>query len=94
MKDFDPRSQLDLLGHVEMLTDKINKVVGSRGQSAFARYPLTFGLLALLGAVMLSEGVRGVLREVGILGGNPWYSLLVGLALLVFTGTLYKKLDK
>jgi hypothetical protein len=43
--------------------------------------------------VAVSEGLKGVLELVGF-AGHPWYMLLTGLAILLITGSLYKKLDK
>ncbi len=85
---------MDLLKHIESITENINEAVNQRGQFIFRRYPLTFALLILFGVVAVSEGVKGILAQFGILEGNPWELLLIGLAILIFTGTLYKKLDK
>ncbi len=58
------------------------------------RYPLSFALFALFGVVAVSEGVKGILETLGIFDGHPVYMLIVGLVILVITGSLYKKLDK
>ena len=94
MNETDPRNQLDLLRQVERLTEEVNKTVSERGRPVFGRYPLTVALLALFGVIMLSEGVKGILKNLGILEGSPWHLFLIGLAVLIFTGTLYKKLDQ
>ncbi|MDO8590243.1 MAG: hypothetical protein Q7R69_03145 [bacterium] len=94
MNESEPRSQLDLLKDLEKLTEEVNNMAGKKGQSVFKRYPLTFALLALFGAVAVSEGVKGIIRSVLIFENNPWYLFLIGLVILIFTGTLYKKLDK
>jgi len=88
------KDEIDPLRHIELLTEKINEMVNKKGRSAFARYPITFALLALFGIITLSEGAKEILRSIGILSDNPWYSILIGLIILIFTGTLYKKLDK
>jgi len=93
MNHLDPH-QLDILKQVETLTERVNKLISEKGKSAFSRYPLTFALLALVGAIMLSEGIKAILKDVGFIQASPWYGLLIGLLILVFTGTLYKKLDK
>ncbi len=94
MNNTNPRDQIDLLKHIESITQEINEAVNRKGQFIFRRYPITFALLILFGVVAVSEGVKGILAQFGILEGNPWELLLIGLGILVFTGTLYKKLDK
>lgn len=90
----DPDNQLDLLRHIEKLTEEINSMVGQSGKSVFRRYPLTFAIMVLFGVIAVSEGAKGILKSTGILESNPWYLLLIGIVLLVLTGKLYKKLDK
>ena len=85
---------LDILKYVEDLSNKMNEVVGSRTKSAFRKYPLTFALLVLIGVVAVSEGMKGILESVSWFDNHPWELLLAGLVILIFTGTLYKKLDK
>ncbi|MDO8471156.1 MAG: hypothetical protein Q7S49_00905 [bacterium] len=94
MNEQDPRNQLDLLRHVEILTEEVNKMLGQMGKSVFRRYPLTFAILILFGVIAVSEGMKGILKSMGILDSNPWYLFLIGLVLLTFTGSLYKKLNK
>lgn len=93
MQEENKKIELDILRHVEALTEKLNSAMASQSKSVFRRYPLTFTLLALCGAVAVGEGVKGLLEEIGF-AGHPWYLLLAGLVILTFTGTLYKKLDK
>ena len=85
---------LDILKHIEDISNDLNKLMSSRAKAVFRRYPITFGLLILLGVIALHEGIKGVLKEAGLLDINPWYLLIAGIAVLTITGTLYKKLDK
>ena len=84
---------LDILQHVETLSNKLNEVMASRTRSAFRRYPLTFALLILAGVIIVSEGVKGILRSLGLFDFNPWILLIIGILILAITGKLYKKLD-
>jgi uncharacterized membrane protein YphA (DoxX/SURF4 family) len=59
---------------------------------AFARFPLLFTLLGTFGVVATMYGFNGILENIPLLVNNPYISLIVGLVILVFTGTLYKKL--
>lgn len=94
MTEPEPESQLDLLRHIERLTEMVNRMVETKGRSVFNRYPLTFALLVLFGAIAVGEGVKGILQSIRVLNSNPWYLLIIGLVILIFTGTLYKKLNK
>lgn len=85
---------LDPLKHLEDLSNKINKAMAPRAKNVLRRYPITFGLLILLGVTALHEGLKGLMREFGLLEINPLYPILIGLVILAITGTLYKKLDK
>lgn len=85
---------IDILKHVEDLSNKVNKMMASRTEVVFRRYPITFGILILVGAISLNEGIKGLLKDFGLLSINPWYLAIFGLVLLTITGTLYKKLNK
>jgi len=85
---------LDILALVEKLSSQVNQAMGQKTKSVFSRYPITFALLILAGVIIVSEGVKGILRDLGVLDINPWYLLFIGLVVLTITGTLYKKLDK
>jgi fumarate reductase subunit C len=93
MSDNNQLSQLDILHKIETLTSHIDQTMQKRGQSVLRRYPLTFALLVLFGVAAVSEGVKGILELMGF-AGHPVWMFLTGIAILVVTGTLYKKLDK
>lgn len=88
------KDQLDLLKRVEELTSKLNQAFGQRGKMVFARYPLTFGLLVVLGATMVGQGIKDLMLEIPFLHNQPIATLVFGIVILIFTGTLYKKLSK
>lgn len=87
-------TDLDLLKKFEYLSNQLNEIASFYTKSAVRRYPLTFMLLVLFGVVAVSEGAKGVLESLGIFAGHPVYLLLTGLVILIFTGNLYKKLNK
>jgi hypothetical protein len=94
MPNDENKISVDVLKHLENLSGEINKAIAPRAKTAFERYPVTFGVLILVGIIALNEGLRGVLKEFGLLDINPAYLLIIGLAILLATGTLYKKLHK
>jgi len=67
-------------------------VLGYR-DTAFARFPLLFAALALFGGVATVFGLEKVLSSVALFDNHPVFTLLLGLAVLAFTGALYKKLS-
>jgi hypothetical protein len=65
----------------------------SKGKkNTFIRYPLLFSLLAAFGLVITNDGIQGLITKVSWLNRNPIITLIVGMIILLFTGTLYKKL--
>jgi len=60
--------------------------------SAFKRFPLVFTLLGTFGLVSTLYGVQHLFDKIPVLANNPILSITVGLLILLFTGTLYKKL--
>jgi hypothetical protein len=93
MKEPEIHDRLDVLLHIERLTEELNKQMSSRSRFVLRRYPLTFGLLALFGVVAVSEGAKGILEEAGLLQ-SPAQLLFIGLFILLILGSVYKKLEK
>lgn len=92
-QDHNQPSQLDILHKIETMTSDIDAMMHKRSRSAFRRYPLTFALLALFGVVAVGEGAKG-LWEIAGFSNHPVYLFIIGIVILIITGSLYKKLDK
>ena len=88
------KEELDLLKKAEEATDEINKYFHKKGKSVFNRYPVIFALVVVVGATLMSQGIKGLLFEIPLLNNSPLLMFLLGILLLIITGTLYKKLDK
>ena len=43
---------IDILKHIEKLSNEVNKVMASRTKSVLRQYPLTFTLLVLFGVMV------------------------------------------
>jgi hypothetical protein len=86
MKTFNINEQVKKADHG--VIDKFSK----SKKNAFTRYPLLFALLAAFGLVITNDGIQGVISKVDWLNNNPYITLIIGLVILLFTGTLYKKL--
>ena len=61
-------------------------------KNAFERFPLLFTLLGAFGIVAIFYGFEHLIDRIDILANNPFILLATGIAALVITGTLYKKL--
>jgi hypothetical protein len=90
----EKRIDLDILKHVEDLSNKVNEMMASRTKVVFLRYPITFALLIFFGAMAVHEGLKGLMEQFGLLDISPWYLFIFGLVILTITGTLYKKLGE
>lgn len=86
--------QIDLLKKAEESTAKLNQLFNEKGKPVFFRYPLLFAMLVIVGATMVSMGVKELLLEITTLKNNPSIMLLAGFLILIATGTLFKKLKK
>ncbi len=74
--------------HDAKLVERLSK----SKQTAFHRFPLLFAMLAAFGIVITNNGIQGLINKVDWLDNNPFITLFVGVLILLFTGTLYKKL--
>jgi hypothetical protein len=90
----EKKISIDILKHLEDLSNNVNKIMATRARAVFGRYPVTFALLILIGVIAVHEGLKGLMKDLGLLEINPWYLVIFGLVVLTITGTLYKKLDK
>lgn len=88
------KEELDILKKIEDVTIRMNQLFSDRGRNVFSRYPLTFALLIVFGVTMITEGTKGLLSEVIFFQNNPLIMFVIGLFILIITGTLYKRLGK
>jgi hypothetical protein len=61
-------------------------------ETTFKRFPLLFTMLTAFGVVITYNGIHGLIEKVDWLNRNPIIPFAVGIIILLFTGTLYKKL--
>jgi hypothetical protein len=74
------------------VTSKIISTLRKEKRSNFKRYPLFFTLLTAFGVVITYNGIHGLIEKVEWLNRNPIIPLIVGILILLSTGTIYKKL--
>jgi hypothetical protein len=78
--------------HIKHIDQGVLDKIAKSKKSTFSRYPLLFSLLAAFGLVITNNGIQGIISKVSWLNDNPYITLIVGVLILLFTGTLYKKL--
>jgi len=73
----------------QRLTDSLK----TRKRSAFERFPIIFTLLGSFGLVAIFYGFEKLIDSSEFLSSSPWLLLVMGILLLVFTGSLYDRLS-
>lgn len=68
--------------------------MGKQTQGVLERYPLLFSFLVVFGVVALMHGFDAIIEYIPYLNDHPAIVFLIGLVILVATGSLYKRLDK
>lgn len=98
-KQAKPKTKKEAQEHMHapgMLSETVHKLdkvlsLQQKREAAFNRWPLLFTLLGAFGLVATFYGFEGVMDQTG-LSENPVILLGIGIVVLIFTGTLYKKL--
>ena len=78
---------------IEKTVGQVVKEAELLRDSATLKFPWLFVGLSTFGLVATLYGFEKVIDQVPFFANNPWAVLLAGLATLVITGTLYKKLN-
>lgn len=86
--------QNDPLKQLESLTQKLNDEMGAHTQRALGRYPILFSLLTVFGVVAVLYGFEAAIAKVPFLADRPLVIFVLGILMLIGTGTLYKGLDR
>jgi len=70
---------------------QVDRVISEKRKAVFQRFPLLFTLLGTFGLVATFYGFERVMDQTG-LSENPVILLGIGIVILIFTGTLYRRL--
>jgi len=84
----------DPLHEVEQVTMRMNDLMEKRTQGVFNKYPLTFSFLVLFGVMSVLHGFDNIIFKIPLLNDHPVFIFIFGLIILIFTGSLYKRLQK
>ncbi|MBP6881451.1 MAG: hypothetical protein KBC35_02390 [Candidatus Pacebacteria bacterium] len=86
-------STFDEIERFAKTTEKqVEQTVAPIRKSVAQRFPTLFLFLITFGFTAMVTGIEHSLIKYQILSGNPEVILLIGVGILVLTGTLYKKL--
>jgi|GEM_PF-1049625 len=72
---------------------EVDKLFAPR-KAVLARFPLLFTLLVTFGLTATIYGFEKLVDRVAYLNDHPFVLFLMGLAILTFTGSLYKRLGR
>lgn len=92
MKNILPN--LDLLEEVEKIAKNVNILADEKKKGVFKKYPITFSLLSLSGFALIMYGLEGTFNKIPILQNRPTTVLIMGVLILITTGTVFKRLNK
>ena len=80
----------------EILTEMehdIDEIIRSNEKSGLEKYPLFFTILVAFGFIITIYSFEKIADQIPFIADNPYLMLAVGLGILIFTGTLYRKLQ-
>ncbi|MCA9347607.1 hypothetical protein KC930_03460 [Candidatus Saccharibacteria bacterium] len=72
--------------------NELKKHFSSNRDRAAKKFPLGFAIIASFGLITTTNGLQKMLENIPLINNNPWISFVVGLVILIATGTVYKKL--
>jgi hypothetical protein len=84
----------DPIFQAEKIVREVNEKSGKYVQPVLKRYPLLFAFLIVFSLAAISEGVKAFIDQFDIFQTHPSLLILIGMLVLIFTGMLYKFLDK
>ncbi len=84
----------DLLEKIERMVQEIHDKAGNYTQPVLRRYPLLFTFLVTFGVAAVLYGFELWANKIALFNDHPLVLMLIGVLVLIFTGTLYKTLRK
>jgi hypothetical protein len=86
--------EVDPIHEIEKILKGMHDGAGKYTKPVLKRYPLIFAFLLTFSVVAISHGFELVSDEVPLFVNHPSVLILMGVATLFLTGTLYKLLEK
>jgi len=86
-----------VLDTTDVISSEVKQTIESHvaplRQSVLKRYPVLFSFLGIFGLATTYYGFEKILSQYDLLNQYPWLILGLGVAVLTFTGTLYKRMN-
>lgn len=84
----------DPIQEVEKIVKEVNRNAGKYTRPVLGRYPLLFAFLITFALAAILDGFRFLMEEIEFFVKHPVILILIGVVILLLTGTLYKTLEK
>ena len=84
----------DPIQEAEKIVKNFNDTAGKYTRPVLQHYPFLFAFLLTFGVSAILEGLRFLIEKIEFLTDNPLILILIGVIILLLTGTLYTKLEK
>jgi hypothetical protein len=84
----------DPIEKFERYTKDTNDFMNTKSQTVFAQYPLVFSFLILFGSIATLKGFESIIFQIPLFNEYPVLLFIIGILILLFTGRLYKTLQK
>ena len=84
----------DPIQEMEKMIRSIHDRMSDKAKPVLVRYPLIFAFLVTFGLASILHGFELLTDQMPVFVENPHYLIIIGIIVLLITGTLYKKLDK
>jgi hypothetical protein len=85
---------IDPIQHVERVVREIHDKSGEYARPILSRYPLTFSFLIVFSFAAILHGFELVSDQIEIFHTHPTLLIGIGIVVLLFTGMLYKSLER
>jgi hypothetical protein len=82
------------LSDIEKYARDTDKYLGQKSRSILAQYPMVFAVLVLFGSVATFKGLEEMMIRISIFNDYPILLFFIGIIILLFTGSLFKILQK
>ena len=90
-------SSLDIVDSVQSVITEVENGMEQHfapvRKNLIERFPILFMLITTGGFVLVLFSMEAIFADWFLLQEYPWVTLLIGISILVATGTLYKKLS-
>lgn len=86
--------ETDPIKQVEKIVKNLHDGAGKYTKPVLSRYPLLFGFLVIFSVAAILHGFELWADQIEFFKEHPGVLILIGVLMLVFTGSLYKELER